>query len=99
MAEVQQTFTVRIGQNCQATIPQGLLDLFHLREGDELEVVANPNRLVSVTPQRLSLFAPDVVNLLEEREACIDAGEYHDGMVEFRHKDVPKASAAGGESQ
>jgi len=96
---VQETFTVKIGPAGQTTIPQSLLDLFDIREGDELLVVATPTRVVNVIPQRLSLFSPEVVTLLNESEKRIDEGEYHEGMVDFRAVNSAKASAAGAESE
>jgi len=74
-----QRFTVKIEESWRVTLPGGLRDLLHLREGDELEIEADEYQIFSVTLYRSALDTPEINKLLQYRASRIEV-EYHQGM-------------------
>lgn len=72
-----ETFRLKIGAKRQTTLPQRMLGLLHLTEGDELQVdVANNQiqncRALKAVPT--DLFTPEILESLNRREAEMRAG-------------------------
>jgi len=69
---MRETFRLKIGAKRQVTVPQRMLTLLHLSEGDELQIdVANNQIQVARALKALptDLFTPEVLETLSKREA------------------------------
>jgi bifunctional DNA-binding transcriptional regulator/antitoxin component of YhaV-PrlF toxin-antitoxin module len=75
MAEL---FRLKIAAKRQLTVPQRLLDVLHLNEGDELQITVVNGQIAFTQPCKsvpTSLLSPDVLAKIEEREKQLMAGE------------------------
>jgi len=75
---MNETFRLKIGAKRQATLPQRMLNLLHLAEGDELQVDVANNQIQTVRALKAvptDLFTPEVLERLNQREAEINAGK------------------------
>ncbi|MFZ0821754.1 MAG: hypothetical protein WAM91_16945 [Candidatus Acidiferrales bacterium] len=98
-------FQIRIASKRQVTMPQQLLDLLRLREGDFLEIITDRNQVVAVRPLKVvptNLFTPEILKKLDRRAEQIDRGEYREfsDITTFPKKPsqkvAAKAATAGG---
>jgi antitoxin component of MazEF toxin-antitoxin module len=75
MAEL---FRTRIASKRLMAVPQRLMALLHLSEGDGFEILVNDDRTLSVTPCKtipLSFLTEEQSRLLKEREERLISGE------------------------
>lgn len=69
---MKELFRLKIASKRQATVPQRLLNLLHLSEGDEIQIVVEDGQIRSVQPCKVvptTLFSPEVLAQLTAREA------------------------------
>ena len=69
---MSETFRLTIVSKRQITVPQKLLDLLQLAEGDGLAMTVDGNRILEVLPLKLvptTLFTREVLKKLGQREA------------------------------
>lgn len=69
---MKELFRLKIASKRQATIPQRMLNLLHLSEGDEIQIEVEDGRIRSVQPCKVvptNLFGPEVLARLIAREA------------------------------
>jgi hypothetical protein len=74
-----ETFTMKINSNHHAEMPETFLDRWNLQEGDIVEVA-----MVAVTRCKLEstgLSSSVTQELLDQRQADIEAGVYSDAQV------------------
>jgi len=73
-----EMFRLKIVSKRQVTIPQRMLNLLHLSEGDELQIEVGDSRIQQVRTLKAvptDLFTPEVLAKLNEREAEIRDGK------------------------
>ena len=73
-----ERFRLKIVSKRQVTIPQRMLNLLHLSEGDELQIEVSDSRIQEVRTLKAvptDLFTPEVLAKLSEREAEIRDGK------------------------
>ena len=71
-------FRLKIVSKRQVTIPQRMLNLLHLSEGDELQIEVDDSRILNVRTLKAiptDLFSSEVLAKLSEREAEIRDGK------------------------
>lgn len=88
------TFRMKVVSKRQITLPQQLLDLLRIHEGDFLEFIAADDGNVKVNGLKLAptqYFSSAVLSKLDEREADIEQGK-HDPEV----RDLSKLAARRG---
>jgi bifunctional DNA-binding transcriptional regulator/antitoxin component of YhaV-PrlF toxin-antitoxin module len=76
--EGPEVFRLKIVSKRQVTLPVRLLNRLHLREGDEIEIGTLGETVSFVRPLKLfptSLFSPEVLRQLDEREASMNPQE------------------------
>ena len=74
---MRELFRLKIASKRQATVPQRLLNLLHLSEGDEIRIEIEDDRITKVEPCKVvptNLFSADVLTQLMAREAALEAG-------------------------
>ncbi len=67
----QELFRLKIASKRQVTVPQRLMQIFGIGEGDELQIEVMDGRVVSVEPCKVvpsRLFTPEILDALEQRE-------------------------------
>ena len=67
-----ETFRLKIVSKRQITVPQRMLNLLHLSEGDELQIDVANNQIQTARALKAvptDLFSPEMFRRLEEREA------------------------------
>jgi len=72
---MKELFRLKIASKRQVTVPQRLLNLLHLVEGDEIHIETEDGRIDKVEPCKVvptSLFTSDVLEQLAAREAQIE---------------------------
>jgi AbrB family looped-hinge helix DNA binding protein len=76
---MRELFRLKIASKRQVTIPQRLLNVLNLTEGDEIRITTiDDGHVVGCEPFKMvptSLFTPEVLSQLSKREAEIDAGK------------------------
>jgi len=80
---VPEIFRLKIVSKRQVTLPARLLEVLHLKEGDELEIGTDGVAINFVRPLKLvptSLFSREILRQLDEREATIDQEELSSKM-------------------
>jgi bifunctional DNA-binding transcriptional regulator/antitoxin component of YhaV-PrlF toxin-antitoxin module len=73
-----ERFRLKIVSKRQVTIPQRMLNLLHLSEGDELQIEVDDSRILGVRTLKAvptDLFSPEVLAKLSECEAEIRDGK------------------------
>jgi AbrB family looped-hinge helix DNA binding protein len=72
---MKELFRLKIASKRQVTIPQRLLNLLHLVEGDEIHIETEDGRIEKAEPCKVvptGLFTSDVLEQLAAREAQIE---------------------------
>jgi AbrB family looped-hinge helix DNA binding protein len=92
------TFRMKIVSKRQVTIPAGLLELLHIREGDYLEVEVGESKreptLRGLTLAPTSYFPDKVLKKLDQRAAEIKKGAYGE-VQEVSKLPTERANRAG----
>jgi len=72
-----EVFKLKVAARRQVTLPQRVLDLLNLSEGDVLEITVHGDSIVGrglkLMPSRL--FTPEILEQLRKREAELSEGE------------------------
>jgi len=74
---MKELFRLKIASKRQATVPQRLLNVLHLAEGDEIRIEVEDGQIKSAQPCKVlptNLFSADVLTQLMAREAAIEEG-------------------------
>jgi bifunctional DNA-binding transcriptional regulator/antitoxin component of YhaV-PrlF toxin-antitoxin module len=77
-AMTKELFRLRIASKRQITVPQRLMNVLGLSEGDELQVELKGNQISDVRPCKVvptHLFSSEIVAALEAREREIQSGK------------------------
>ena len=73
---MRDVFKLKVAARRQVTVPQRVLDLLHLSEGDVLEISVQGNSIsgrgLKLVPT--NLFTPEMLGQLQQREAEMDKG-------------------------
>jgi bifunctional DNA-binding transcriptional regulator/antitoxin component of YhaV-PrlF toxin-antitoxin module len=75
-----ETFALTINESYSVTLPIGLRHLLKLRQGDELEIEADENQILTVKLYRSGIFTPEIHKILEGRAA----GKFTEGLEPLR---------------
>jgi bifunctional DNA-binding transcriptional regulator/antitoxin component of YhaV-PrlF toxin-antitoxin module len=74
----KELFRLRIASKRQITVPQRLMNVLGLSEGDELQIEVKGNQINEVRPCKVvptHLFSSEIVAALEAREREIRSGK------------------------
>jgi bifunctional DNA-binding transcriptional regulator/antitoxin component of YhaV-PrlF toxin-antitoxin module len=74
----KELFRLRIASKRQITVPQRLMNVLGLSEGDELQIELKGNQITEIRPCKVvptDLFSPEIVAALEAREREIQSGK------------------------
>jgi AbrB family looped-hinge helix DNA binding protein len=74
----KELFRLRIASKRQITVPQRMMNLLGLSEGDELQIEVKGNQISAVRPCKVvptHLFSSEIVAALEAREKEIKSGK------------------------
>jgi antitoxin component of MazEF toxin-antitoxin module len=74
---MRELFRLKIASKRQATVPQKLLNLLHLSEGDEIRIETENGQITKAEPCKVvptSLFSADILTELVAREAVFEEG-------------------------
>ncbi len=77
MLTIQESFRLKIAAKRQVTLPQKLVSMLHLQEGDEIEIVTEGSNVVDFRPMKLvptSFFTEEILQKLERRERELKSG-------------------------
>jgi antitoxin component of MazEF toxin-antitoxin module len=69
---MRELFRLKIASKRQVTMPQRLLNVLNLAEGDEIRVTTENGSIVGCEPFKMipaSLFTPEILSQLSKREA------------------------------
>src|SRR5256885_35553 len=100
---MKELFRLRIASKRQVTIPQRLMNVLGLSEGDELQVLVKGNQINEVRACKVvptHLFSSDVIAALEAREKEIKEGKASElNTSELEHRgdaaNMPTVGAPG----
>lgn len=73
----RELFRLKIASKRQITVPQRLLNLLDLAEGDEIQITTESGRVVSTQPCKsvpTALLPDDVMSKIREREKLLIEG-------------------------
>jgi bifunctional DNA-binding transcriptional regulator/antitoxin component of YhaV-PrlF toxin-antitoxin module len=74
---MEELFQLKIVGKRQVTLPQRLLEVLHLGEGDGFQVEVRDGKISAIRPLKLiptDLFTPEILLELDQREQQLDAG-------------------------
>ena len=75
---MRELFRLKVASKRQVTIPQRLLNVLQLGEGDEIRLEVENGQIVLAEPCKViptRLFTPEVLTQLSKRQAEMDQGD------------------------
>jgi bifunctional DNA-binding transcriptional regulator/antitoxin component of YhaV-PrlF toxin-antitoxin module len=94
---MKELFRLKIASKRQATIPQRLLNLLHLAEGDEIRIEVEDGLISRVEPCKVvptKLFTRDVLHQLATREREMEKEAVHLQPSELSEDEEERSAVA-----